>query len=1053
VGNTKQSQDYWYAYDALNRFTLTMGQLSGARATSADDTSVSVVLGAGGGDGVYLAYDAVGQRKLATYASDGRTELYGYDALGYLTTQTINGVKTSERTNDQLGRVTNYAEWLADGSKQVTNLVKTYDADGLQKTERDSLNGSTTTYARLADGTVSQVKVTPDDADKGTAMTMDYSYEWWDGAKQSKVTAQGSNPMAPGWKPASSLYNYDVNGNLKAVFDDGGGEAAKQRAFSYETDQQGQVLRRNELGGVIIDANNQITGAVSGRIHNFYYLNGHRIGNVGNDGIEKIDYAQELAGKLDKGGDDKYKIFKPVSAVDFDENYMKISSQYPSMNGSSWTVRAGDTLQSIASALWGDSTLWYLLADANGLKGSDEALRAGQLLTVPNVITNLHNTANTFKPYDPGLAIGNTQPTLPTPPPPPANDGACGGFGPMLAFVVAIVATFFAQEYAGQAWGAAFGTTTGTAGGATAGATAGAGAGAVGGATAGTSVVAGSALSTISAAGVTTSLAVGGAAGSLAGQGVMIALGEQNGINWNSVAMAAVGSAVGSRLPGMSGNAFINGALQGAIGGVLTQSIGVATGLQHGFDWKGIAVSAIAQGISQGVGAKMYGAGYSEMDARLVGGFAGGGASAVARGGSLGRNIGAVTMDAVASTIGNSVVDQMAASSTQKIYGIDDGNTLVRGVSPHVERSDGATGYTSSDGSSESMGTDTGQGALGNGRDGRMVLSQRMQQSAMSLQVGVSTSAMLDSSSNTVTIVANREQSYTTWQDGGSEDGIQKFILTGHRGAADMPGTSGVLPEIDSQERYSGGVTQAAGLGWREAMNPGNSWGQRAVFGGLALAATPVAAVESILYAPLNAAPAARESVQYLARANLQSDPVLRNLDLLRAVQTGAEAFTSTGAWIGGVRPQNGATQSASEFAAAKATYGVNGPTPSVTRNLLNEPEELDFILSAGKKDWSFYRQVESSKGPIEIKSKSYIVDDQTASLLIDDVHVFPTNASNLKLGFREVKSIFQSIVNDLGNIGFETVTIQGQRISGAKFINNAPNKTQSITLIPRNQN
>jgi len=31
------------------------------------------------------------------------------------------------------------------------------------------------------------------------------------------------------------------------------------------------------------------------------------------------------------------------------------------------TVSAGDTLQSIAETLWGDSSLWYLLAEANGL--------------------------------------------------------------------------------------------------------------------------------------------------------------------------------------------------------------------------------------------------------------------------------------------------------------------------------------------------------------------------------------------------------------------------------------------------------------------------------------------------------------------------------------------------------------------------------------------------------------------------------------------------------------------------------------------------------------
>ncbi|WP_217591466.1 LysM peptidoglycan-binding domain-containing protein, partial [Burkholderia sp. GbtcB21] len=91
----------------------------------------------------------------------------------------------------------------------------------------------------------------------------------------------------------------------------------------------------------------------------------------------------------------------PVSVADFDENYMRIDGTYPGASPGTWTVREGETLKSIASALWGDETLWYVLADANGLKSTDE-LKAGQTLTVPNKVTNVHNTASTFKPYDPG---------------------------------------------------------------------------------------------------------------------------------------------------------------------------------------------------------------------------------------------------------------------------------------------------------------------------------------------------------------------------------------------------------------------------------------------------------------------------------------------------------------------------------------------------------------------------------------------------------------------------------------------------------------------------
>ena len=78
------TQDYWYSFDSMNRFTVTMGQLStGARATSANDTSVSIVAGASG-SGVSLSYNLAGERKSATYANDGHTESYDFDATGHL---------------------------------------------------------------------------------------------------------------------------------------------------------------------------------------------------------------------------------------------------------------------------------------------------------------------------------------------------------------------------------------------------------------------------------------------------------------------------------------------------------------------------------------------------------------------------------------------------------------------------------------------------------------------------------------------------------------------------------------------------------------------------------------------------------------------------------------------------------------------------------------------------------------------------------------------------------------------------------------------------------
>jgi len=129
-----------------------------------------------------------------------------------------------------------------------------------------------------------------------------------------------------------------------------------------------------------------------------------------------------------------------------------VSSQYPAATPGSYVVSAGDTLRGIAFLVFGDAQLWYLIADANGLK-TDADLKAGQNLTIPNRITNLRNASDTFKPYAPGQIIGDTTPTLPDPSP-PKNDG-CGGIGTIIVVIVAIVATVLtAGLLAGAAPGA-----------------------------------------------------------------------------------------------------------------------------------------------------------------------------------------------------------------------------------------------------------------------------------------------------------------------------------------------------------------------------------------------------------------------------------------------------------------------------------------------------------------------------------------------------------------------------------------------------------------------
>jgi len=464
------------------------------------------------------------------------------------------------------------------------------------------------------------------DASKNTTIDTYYDYVWFDSAKQSTIRVQASNQDAPGWAPGLSAFEYDSFGRLKAAYDVDGG-----RGFAYQTDGEGRILQRDELLGTYNEQTGRIDNATSNRWHAYYYLDDRQIGNVGNDGIERIDYAQELAQRAQNNSnkDQDHKRFRPVAGADFDGNYLPINSLYPTAAPGSYIVHAGDTLTSIAMALWGDSSLWWLLADANGLS-LNEPLIPNTVLTVPNKVTNLHNNSSTFKPYDAGKAIGNTNPTIPDAPPPPQPKGGkgCGGVLQIVAIAVAVVATIY------------------TAGAASA------------------------VLGTIGSG------ALGGAVGAVASQAVLIAGGAQSGFDWKGVAMGAVGGAVTAGVSGgaigkalTTGNSFTTGLVQGAVSSTVSSAIGSVAGMGS-FNWKNIAASAASSGASRGVSQNLPGAATEASKATwgntLASTFAGGAASAAVYGNFSQQSLTGITMNAIASTIGNSVANQMASKSPAK---------------------------------------------------------------------------------------------------------------------------------------------------------------------------------------------------------------------------------------------------------------------------------------------------------------------------------------------------------------------------------------------------
>lgn len=506
----------------------------------------------------------------------------------------------------------------------------------------------------------------------GTSSKNFYTYQYWDDAKQLTIKTQASNESAPGWAPGASQLSYDVNGFLTDAND-----VAGNRTLHYTNSATGLVVRRDE------------TSAGKTHQHFYYYAAGKRIGDVATDPNDKYrkSYAEELAIDLKNqpSTKDRFKNFAPVTSADFDQNYEPINANYPAATASSYTVRAGDILASIAQSLWGDSSMWYMLADANALKSTD-SLVAGRVLVVPNKVTNIHNNANTFRPYNAGEMIGHVDPTLPAPPPPPG--GGCGGLGQILMVVVVIVATIYTAGAAAAA--GAFGSSAAASAAAAGGIAAGAGAGTLGATlAAGAAVMGGAAGLGVAVA----ASALGAAVGSAAGQLVGMATGDVQSFSWKAVGQSALAAGVtaglGSGLSlspqatiGSNGWSTGESLLRGAA--LATASTGTNMVLHGTWSWRQIGANLVGSMAGAAAGSavgsalgNVAAAQTSQFAQRLAAGFAGGWASSEVMAGHNGftrADSSVLFASAMGGAIGSGIADGPTQGATQGLGPWSDGD-------------------------------------------------------------------------------------------------------------------------------------------------------------------------------------------------------------------------------------------------------------------------------------------------------------------------------------------------------------------------------------------
>ena len=659
---TLQRDEFWYSYDAANRFLITKGSLSGARATSAGSTASTVVQGS---QGTVLTYDLAGERTSARN-TDGSLESYSYSSDGLLEDTRINGVLRARRRVDALGRTLEYKE-LDTAGNLATGHTYTYDRDNRLLSDAASNPKDTTGdgvlryfyFNDLSDsqdlasqggkGALARTAFTPNDS-AGTSITTFYTYQYWDSAKQDSIKKQAANDTAPNWAPGLSKQSYDVNGYLAASVDTLNG-----RTLNYVSNATGLVLSRTD---------NQ--GAIPYR-HDWYYAAGRAVGDVTTDPRDtfRTSYAESLAKAqaaqpLDSLA--RFAALRPVTSADFDQSYEPISASYPGNTTGSYTVRGGDDLRSIAQNLWGDSAMWYLIAQANGLTGA-ETLVSGQVLVIPNRVTNIHNNAGTWRPYNPGEVIGHLDPTLPDPPPPPVqdDDGGCGGMGDMIMIAVAVVATIYTAGAAAELLGATVAGSAGTF-------------------STGLAVLAGGTAAGVTVTGTAAMIAgaaIGAAVGSIASQGVGLLTGNAKSLSWSAVGQAALGGAVtagvgGALTSAASEGQFANWAnealsTEGSWSGAAIRagaSSGAAMAVQGQWSWRNVMISTVSAGAGAAMGDAMSSQAWAQagngVGQRLVSGLTG---SLAARALYGARN---QRFESVfAATLGSAIGGSLAASDVQ----------------------------------------------------------------------------------------------------------------------------------------------------------------------------------------------------------------------------------------------------------------------------------------------------------------------------------------------------------------------------------------------------
>ncbi|QJD99468.1 LysM peptidoglycan-binding domain-containing protein [Massilia forsythiae] len=590
VNSNKQAvdTDVWNTYDSMNREVIA----NGIKANG----SISM-----GSKGHSLTYDSLGRRATDTYYYKNAqnntvptTERFAYDTLGRLATVTRDGVVIEERFYDEFGRVVKSGPKRNESESRMKELgvptnYKTYHYNAAGKVDRIKLfnlkaDKLDDIYYRPIQshpnagydgaGNLIQYVQVPADSLGNASRHSEYTttYTYFDSAKEVQVVGKIDKVTQ------TTITTLDANGSVIGVIDN----SATNKNRTFINDAAGRVLLTNQGGKTerTLIVNGEVLGSNSDQADPSNFANG---------------YQSALSGA----------------------NLASPTIHY---------VQQGDTLKSIAKAVWGDANLWYLIANANNLD-VDSVLTEGQTLKLPPRANVVHNDAGTFTPYNAQQAIGDTSPTLPLP---PAQSSKSGGSCAKKLIVAAVsIAVVWATSGLGSF--------------------------------------------------------VAGALGSVAGQVTGIALGVRDSFSWGEVFTSAVGNAVTGGLGKASSP--LDAAKNAAISNAVSQGVGVVVGVQDRFDWKGVVASAISAGVSSNVASSRMLSGINEIARSTIAQTAGQTVATVATGGKL--ELKSIVADAFGNALGTALGKSISTTIEESRANSRLIDTLNRSGTPYVLNENG----------------------------------------------------------------------------------------------------------------------------------------------------------------------------------------------------------------------------------------------------------------------------------------------------------------------------------------------------------------------------